>query len=99
VRNPLTAALAAMTLHALAGLALGWTFPSVPSFLSAGLAIVWAGMAPRTPPKAIGGLAAATVLVPSLVPLHLLLPVRPDPLTNVAVALPCLTFLVLALSL
>jgi len=110
VRNPLTAALAAMALHALAGLAFGWAFPSIATFLAAGLAIGWASVAPKQPPKAIGGIAAATVLIPSVVPLPILLaalaafavillPVGPDPLTNVAVALPSLTFLVLLLSL
>jgi len=99
-----------MALHALVGLLAGWSFPSFAAFLAAGLAIGWAAVAPKQPPKVIGGLAAATVLVPSLIPLPLLLaalaafavvllPVRPDPLTNVAVALPSLTVLVLLLSL
>jgi hypothetical protein len=98
-----------MALQSLAGLPAGDSFPSVATFLAAGLAIGWAGVAPRQPPKAIGGLAAAAFLVPSVVPVPLLLaalaafavillPVRPDPLTNLAVALPCLTFLVLLLT-
>lgn len=110
MRNPLTAALAAMALHTGVGLALGWTFPSVPGFLAAGLAVGWATVAPKQPPRAIGTLAAAAVLVPSVVtpPLLLaalvafaviLLPIRTDPLTNLEIALPALTFLVLALSL
>jgi len=97
-----------MALHAIAGLGLGWTFPSLAAFLSAGLAIGWAGVAPQRPPRAIGALAGATLLLPGVVPLPLLLaalaafavillPVRPDPLANVAVALPSLTLLILAL--
>lgn len=110
MRNPLTAALAAMALHTAAGLAFGWSFPSVAGFLAAGLAVGWATFAPKEPPKAIGGLAAATVIVPSVVPPALLLaalaafavillPVRANPLANLAVAVPALTFLLVALSL
>lgn len=110
MRNPLTAALTAMALDTIASLALGWAFPSVAVFLAGGFAVGWATFAPKEPPKAIGALAAATLLVPSLFPLPLLvaalaafgvilLPIRPDPLLSVAVALPSLTFLVLALTL
>ncbi len=106
----MTAALAAMALHSVAGVALGWTFPSVAVFLAGVLAVGWAVVAPKGPPKAIGALAAATVLLPSVIPPPLLLaalaafavillPIRPDPLANVSVALPSLTLLVLMLAL
>lgn len=108
MRNPLTAALAAMALHALAGAFLGFPFPSAATFLAAGLAVGWATLGPKSPPRGLGGLAATAILAPEVVPGPLLLaagiafgvillPVRPDPLVNVEVSAFSLTYLILLL--
>jgi hypothetical protein len=99
-----------MALHTLVGLALGWRYPSAPVFLAGALAIAWATVAPRQPPRVVGALGGLALFAPSVLPLTLLvatlaafavivLPGRPDPLANLAIALPALTILALALTL
>ena len=110
MRNPLTGALAAMALHTLASLAFGWPVPSVGTFVAGLLAVTAATLAPRAPSRATSGMAAFVILMPPLVPLPLLaaglaasatvgLAEARDPLPNLAVALPALTVLLLALTL
>ena len=110
MRNPLTAALAAMALHAGASVAFGWPYPSVATFLAGILAVPWA-LARRPPPAGvIGACGGLAILAPTAVPLGLVLaclaalagaraPGGDDPFRNVAVALPALAALVLLLTL
>ena len=108
VRNPLTAALAVMALHAAVSLALGWPVPSVATFLAGTFGVVGAVLAPSRLPRAVGAMAALAVFLPTVVPAPLLaagvaamltplIPRDRDPFRNFAVALPALTVLVLAL--
>ena len=107
VRNPLTAALAAMALQTAAGSMFGWPSPSVAVLLAG----VWAASRTggrRKIPTALGSLIGLAVGVPDFVPLPLLaaglaaiaataMPGTDDPLRNLAVAMPALTVLALAL--
>jgi len=109
MRNPLTAALAAMAAHAAVSLALGWPFPSAATFVAGMLAVAWA-IAPSAPsPRALGGAAGLVFFVPAVLPPGFLIaclaaavatrvPRADDPLRNVAVALPALTVLILSLT-
>lgn len=110
MRNPLTAALASMALHALLGLAAGWRFPCLATFVAAGLAIGGAVAASARPPRRVGTLAVAALAVPGVIPLPLAfavfasfavvgLPMRTEPLANLAVAIPSLSVLILLLIL
>jgi len=108
VRNPLTAALAVMALHAALSLALAWPVPSVATFLAGTFAVVGAVLAPSRLPRAVGATAGLAVFLPSVLPLPILaagvaafavpfLPKDRDPFRNFAVALPALAVLVLCL--
>ncbi len=110
VRNPLTAALAAMAVHAAVSLVAGWPYPSVATFAAGLLGLAGALFRPSAPPRAVAGMAALAVVAPSLLPMPLLaagiaalgtarLPPARDPLGNLAIALPALCVLVLAASL
>lgn len=110
MRNPLTVALLGMAIHTTLGLAVHWPYPSVATFLSGILAVVGAVVTPAAPPRATGGLAAMTLFLPAVVPVSLLLAgvaailaanLAPSqgPLRNVAVAIPALTLLTLAITL
>ena len=109
VRNPLTAALAAMALHAALSLGLGWPYPSVATFLAGMVAVVVALAGVPQAGRAVGASAALALFVPTVVPSGVLLaclsapitaliPKHDDPLRNVAVALPALTFLALCMT-
>jgi len=110
VRNPLTAALAVMAVHASVSLALGWPVPSVATFLAGTFGVVGAALAPSRLPRSVGATAALAVFLPSVVPapilaagvVALLTPLMPrerDPFRNFAIALPALAVLVLVLTL
>lgn len=108
VRNPLTAALAAMALHATASLALAWPTPSVATFLAGVLAVTWVVFSARPVPRALGAALGLAAFAPDLLPLPVLaaclaaaasLGIRgQDPLRNAAIALPALTVLVLSMT-
>ncbi len=108
VRNPLTAALVAMALHGIVGVALRWPFPSVAVLLAGLLAVAVANR--QMPAQALGGLLALGAGLPMLLPPPVLgsivaaagtagLPAKASPLANVAFALPALTVLLLTLTL
>lgn len=109
MRNPLTAALAAMALHAACALAAGWPYPSLATAVAGILAVAFA-VGGAVPPRAMTGVALGVAgLLPSVLPpaalaavpaagLGALLARSEDPLRNVAIALPALTFLALALT-
>ena len=107
MRNPFTAALAAMAIHTVAALALGWRFPSVATFLAGILAVAGTVLAASRTRLGIGTAMGLAVFAPALVPPPLLaagiaaaatrlLPREAGPLRNLAVALPALAVLVLA---
>ena len=106
MRNPLTAALAAMALHTVAAVALGWPFPSVATFLAGILAVAGTVLAASRTRLGLGTATGLAVFAPALVPLPLLtagiaaaatrlFPCEADPLRNLAIALPALAVLVL----
>ena len=110
MRNPLTVALVAMAAQGIVAIACGWSCPSVAMILAGVLAVAGALASPPVLRGAAGGCSALAVLVPSLVPVPLLVAglaavvalfVRPpkDPLENLRVAVPALVVVIVAMTL
>lgn len=108
MRNPLTAALAAMAAHTVAAIALRWPYPSVATFAAGILAAVGA-LVDSGFRRGVTRVLPVAVLAPPLLPTPLLavglaallvhgFRLALDPLRNLAVALPSLVVLALALT-